>query len=82
MVLGSKVIFHPLGPEPESSTSSAGAVPVLVTTTGIEVSLPAVASALIRPSRPESESRGWPVMSSSTWVCAVASSAETRIVTG
>ena len=44
--------IQPLGAEPDSSTFSAGAVPVLVTTIGIEVSVPAVARALSKPSRP------------------------------
>ena len=46
MVFGSNSTFQPLGAEPDSSTASAGAVPVLVTMIGIVVSLPAVARAL------------------------------------
>ena len=61
-VFGSKVIFQPLGAEPESSTSSAGAVPVLVMTTGTEVCCPADARVDTRPSRPLTSSLGWPVI--------------------
>src|SRR6202011_5311711 len=50
--LGSNTTFHPLGPLPESSTSSAGAVPVLVISIGIEDSLPATAVALNMPPPP------------------------------
>ena len=35
MVFGSKLTFQPLGPEPDSSICSAGAVPELVISTGI-----------------------------------------------
>ncbi len=58
MALGSNTIFQPLGAVLVSSTSSAGAVPVLVIRIGIEVSLPASARLDTRPSRPASESRG------------------------
>ena len=53
IVFGLNSIFHPLGPEPDNSTSSAGAVPVLVTRIATVVSWPAVARALSNPSRPE-----------------------------
>ena len=43
MVFGSKSIFQPVGALAESSMFSAGAVPVLVTTIGTVLSLPAVA---------------------------------------
>ena len=52
MVFGSKVIFQPLGADALSATFSAGAVPLLVTTTGIELCCAATARALNRPSRP------------------------------
>ncbi len=76
-VLGENSSFQPDGAEPESSTCSAGAVPVLVRMTGIEVSTPADARALSRPSRPLMSILGWPVMSSARSLVAVASSAET-----
>src|SRR2546423_15608956 len=58
-VFGSKVTFQPLGAEPDSSTSSAGAVPVLVTRIATELSTPAVARVDNRPPRPERSSLGW-----------------------
>ena len=61
--------------------SSAGAVPVLVMTTGTDVSLPADARVDTRPSRPLTSSLGWPVMSRPRSVVAEASSAPTRAVT-
>ena len=45
-VFGSNATFQPLGPEPDSSICSAGAVPEFVSTTGIVVSVPAAARAL------------------------------------
>ena len=78
---GSKVIFQPPGAEPLSSTSSAGAVPVLVITTGTELSLPAEARIDTRPSRPLMSSFGCPVMSMMSSAVAVASSAPTRAMT-
>ena len=81
MVFGSKVTFHPLGAEPESWMSSAGAVPVLVMTTGTVVSLPAEARVETRPSRPLMSIRGWPVMLRPRSAVAEASSAATRAVT-
>src|ERR1051326_8225764 len=41
---GSNTTFQPLGPLPESSTSSAGAGPGLVTSIGIEGSFPGAAA--------------------------------------
>ena len=82
MVFGSKATFQPLGALLESSISSAGAVPVLVTTIGIEASLPASARALSTPSRPAIDSFGWPVISSATLASAVASSAVAFTETG
>src|SRR5436190_19830129 len=76
-VFGSKLIFQPLGPEPDSSTGSAAAVPAFVGTTGTELSTPADALALTRPSRPVMSILGWPVMSMVRSVLAEASSAET-----
>ena len=57
-------------------------MPVLVISIGIEDSLPATALALNTPPRPATESCGWPVMSSTTLVSTLASSAAARIVTG
>ena len=82
MVFGSNATFQPLGALLVSSISSAGAVPVLVTTIGIEASLPASARALSTPSRPAMLSCGWPVISSATLVSAEASSAEALTETG
>src|SRR5262249_43803212 len=82
IVFGSNVIFQPFGPEPDSSIWSAGAVPELVIRIGIVVSTPAVARADTRPSRPVMSSFGWPVISSTTSVFAVTSSAAARMVTG
>ena len=81
IVFGSNSTFQPLGAEPDNSTASAGAVPVLVTMTGIVVSWPAVALALSRPSRPASSIFGVPVMSRPSSAVAVASSAVARAVT-
>ena len=53
---------------PASAMFSAGAVPVLVTTIGIELCCPATARALNNPSRPEIWSCGWPTTSSASSV--------------
>ncbi len=82
MVLGWNVIFQPLGALADSLMFSAGAVPVLLTVTGTVLSLPAVARALSRPSRPASDSLGWPVMSSATLALALAPSAAILTATG
>src|SRR5215470_8676069 len=74
-VFGSNSTFQPLGPEPDNSTCSAAAVPVLVTTIGTEVSAPALALVLRIPSRPAMSILGWPVMSTTKSVVTTASSA-------
>ncbi len=76
MVLGSKVIFQPLGAEPDRSILSAGAVPSLATMIGTVVCSPATARALTRPSRPAMESRGCPAISMVSSVLAEASAAD------
>src|ERR1051326_6749633 len=81
MLFGLNVTFQPLGPEPDSSMSSAEAVPTLVTTIGTVVSLPADARVEISPSRPLSNSFGWPVMSRPSSAVAEVSSAATRATT-
>ena len=52
MVAGSNVTFQPVGAVAASAMLSAGAVPVLVTTIGIELCCAATARALNSPSRP------------------------------
>src|SRR5258705_9480298 len=74
-VFGSNSTFQPPGPEPDNSTCSAAAVPVLVTRIGTEVSTPADALVLRRPSRPEISILGWPVMSTTRSLLTTASSA-------
>src|SRR5262249_57314061 len=74
-VFGSNSTFQPLGPEPDSSTCSAAAVPVLVTRIGTEASTPADALVLRMPSRPLISILGWPVMSTTRSLLTTASSA-------
>src|SRR5262245_37390697 len=75
IVFGSNSTFQPLGAEPDSSTCSAAAVPVLVIWIGTEVSSPALALALRRPSRPAISILGWPVISTTRSLLTTASSA-------
>src|SRR4029453_5355872 len=77
-VFGSNSTFQPLGPEPDSSTCSAGAGPVLVTRIGTDFSGPALALVLRIPSRPAMSILGWPVMSTTRSLVTTASSAVAR----
>src|SRR5258706_739062 len=76
MVLGSNVIFQPLGAEPDRSILSAGAVPSLATMIGTVVCSPATARALTRPSRPAMEILGCPAISMVSSAFADASAAD------
>src|SRR5581483_10719397 len=80
-VFGSNSIFQPLGAEPLTWMSSAGAVPVLVMTIGTEVYLPADERDENRHSRPLISSLVWPVMVRPRSAVTDASSALTRAVT-